>query len=765
MQNSHNVTKNDSVSSEKQKTPDKKLTASAGMFAFLTVSVLLTFTLCKFSFYLLKNHRSFVSRDDLTQTYADLKGFDADRNDFAVLSAKNEDVLTIQPPTIIRRPDESILTVSMTPPPVLPKIQRLAPADVAPVLTAAVIPDDVSETELSSLVNESAALLDETDKSLDDGKQVLTENDVSAAPAEKPADVAVLAGVETPVEPKKELPRETVVAAPVQKTIETGTHWVDMAALRRQIKEKKNVIAAKRAVPSVAEMPDTPQTAALTETSIADTAQSQTPLQAPQTKADEILKQPTVSEKETTETAKPEQKPAPAKKVEKSFASPWKVAKVNGANALNPVLTENADETETVKKVDNKKETTAKASVVPAAATEKLPSEAKAVFYQNGKIKKIITKDGQAFDPSAKPQEVPDDFFAGQEAAVWTNMSQADTPSVWSFASDGKNGKTAKAFKVANLQPPVLEDAKDVTTAKKDEKDEKTDAVKEAKPDDTKAGKEEVSPLQTALTPEATATDAKQTDEKKDVAAPAKTEAAPPSLLAGLPGTDAVPVGAKKTDSVLSDMSPKEDDLQFEPKKVADKEKTNEKSLTSKLFSMFSGDNKKEDDDKSENAAKGTVSGLATFPTGQGGVKQAEIKPLARKNVASLLKSLSEPETEEETPVPDEIRLTFKPKNADLSAASAKLIRKFSKHARENIQKRIEIRVSFEDVAVQKKRLTMIRNLLTGEGVENEQIVVLQTDRSPETIVLRVFTVKDEAYEMQSTWLNGKEERLYYKKW
>ena len=758
MQKNHSSTKNDSVATEKPEMQDKKLTAGAGMFGFLTVSLLLTFTLCKFSFYLLKNHRSLVSRDDLTQTYADLKSFDDNRDAAPLLTARGENVLTVQPPVNVKRPDESALIASAEPSPALLKIQRMAPADVTPILTAAVISgtslDDISEKEISSLLTESTALLDETDKSLDDGKQVLTENDV---PLDVPANaVAVSAKNDLPAapEPAKEQKPAAVVAATRQKTIENGTHWIDMAALRRQIKEKKNVIVAGTSAPSVASMPEIPQTAALPETSTSDTVSAPAPQQPALTKTEKKNATPEGPAKQTAATAVTEKKKSvPPLKAEKTYTSPWKVAKVNGTNRLNPAVTANAEETAAATIIENKKELPAQAPVETVSTDETLPPETRAVFYHNGKIKKIITKDGQAVDPSAKPEEVPDDFFAGQEAAVWTNMSQSDTPSVWSFASGGKNGKTAKAFKVADMAPPVLGEEAEVTTVQPAAAaEEKKEAATAAAPAEEKAAQ----------------------PAKNEPEPAAKPAAAHPSPLLGLPGMDAVPVGTKKAGPLLSDMGPKDDEpaeepkTAEEPKKTTGTERTNEKSLTSKLFSMFSNDaDKKTDADGNKEQSAAAASNLPSFPMNKGGVKQADVKPLARKNVAALLKNLSEQDKtqEEDVPAPDEIRLTFKPQSTDLSAASVKLIRKFASRAQNDIQKRIEVRISQADPAIQVQRLAIIRNIITGEGVADEQIVVLKTDRSPETMVLRTFVIRDEAYETQASWLNGKEERLYYRKW
>ena len=53
----------------------KKFPLTAGTAIFMSACFLLVMGLCKFSFYVLKNHRSAVSRDEFIQTYVDVQPF------------------------------------------------------------------------------------------------------------------------------------------------------------------------------------------------------------------------------------------------------------------------------------------------------------------------------------------------------------------------------------------------------------------------------------------------------------------------------------------------------------------------------------------------------------------------------------------------------------------------------------------------------------------------------------------------------------------
>lgn len=111
----------------------------------------------------------------------------------------------------------------------------------------------------------------------------------------------------------------------------------------------------------------------------------------------------------------------------------WKIAKARG----KPKNTLAAKEEETTEVIEKPAENT-----VMAAAEPK--QEKPTVIYKNGKVSAVV--------PNQSQKSL--NWLDRQEAAVWTSMSQSDTPSVWSAAADAQTVSTdrAKAFRVADEQ-------------------------------------------------------------------------------------------------------------------------------------------------------------------------------------------------------------------------------------------------------------------------------------------------------------------------
>ena len=84
---------------------------------------------------------------------------------------------------------------------------------------------------------------------------------------------------------------------------------------------------------------------------------------------------------------------------------------------------------------------------------------------------------------------------------------------------------------------------------------------------------------------------------------------------------------------------------------------------------------------------------------------------------------------------------------------------------KKDIQRAIEVRMSNENIPLQEKRFALIRSTLVGIGVEDAQIVPFMTNRSPHTIILRVFDVPEEGVTEYTTSLDGTKETVYYRKW
>ena len=97
---------------EKLKTPfsknnEKKYLLSGGTFLFLAFNLLLVCGFCKFSFYVLKNHRSAVERDSLIKTYVDVQPQSMKHHTvpaYFSLSAQNKEIPS---PFFVKRNTES----------------------------------------------------------------------------------------------------------------------------------------------------------------------------------------------------------------------------------------------------------------------------------------------------------------------------------------------------------------------------------------------------------------------------------------------------------------------------------------------------------------------------------------------------------------------------------------------------------------------------------------------------------------------------------
>ena len=118
-----------------------------------------------------------------------------------------------------------------------------------------------------------------------------------------------------------------------------------------------------------------------------------------------------------------------------------------------------------------------------------------------------------------------------------------------------------------------------------------------------------------------------------------------------------------------------------------------------------------------------------------------------------------------ENELPAELRLTFKPGNAELTSTSVKWVKAFGNRAKKDIQRGIEVRMSNQIRDIQEKRFAIIRSILLGTGMEPTQLFPVMTNRTPHTIVLRAFDIPEEGYEEYTSSGNGVEERIYFRQW
>lgn len=754
---------------------EKKYPISAGTVAFLIFSFLLILGFCRFSFYVLKNHRSAIDRDTLVKTYVDVQPYSGARKEkSAYIVLRNQDKAAPAPFFVNDAPAAGPREITpqkrdlTAPQPVLAKAQQ-KPAALPPIAktvkrppvirTAAVapavtIPEKAIKTEdkkqegvsLDNLMNSGLTLLTESDEAVIASEFLLQENDLK--PAEKEKEAFKLKDVSVTAAAKPKTPEKKQAA---KKKTAPETRWVDIAQLRRQLSELKEKEEIKRKNAALLEMNNARQTASLNTQTATDTADGQTSISAaavstaadtrdtpdslakPQdltaaagkTKtAEETVQTAVVQDVPFAGTAESPQQTAGIKQTATAFLagdspSLWKIAKARG----KPKNTLATKEEETPEAMEKPAE-----NIVAAAAEPK--QERPTVIYKNGKVSAVI---------SNQPQKSLN-WLDRQEAAVWTSMSQSDTPSVWSAAADAQTAATdrAKAFRVADEQP-----APSGNTAEETPQNTESNIInslpvrivgEEQKPE------AKTNPLLLPLgTPMPVPAGGSAT----------AVPAAAPVIPAGLP--------PKVNPDGLSEA--------LLPAAQANTEKTKqneeESGLVNKLFSFFG---------KSDTSTPLPSVGSGTAPAAQQEKEKGKSATNGAKSETNAKKSSQSAEQQqtkqpERQIVPTELRLTFKPDSSEMSAQSVKWIKAFGQRAKKDIQNAVEVRMSNIDPDLQEKRFALIRSTLTGVGMEDVQIIPVITDRTPHTIVLRMIVLPEEGYTEYTSENGGIQERLYYKKW
>lgn len=784
---------------------EKKCPISVGTAAFLIFSFLLIAGFCKFSFYVLKNHRNAIDRETLVKTYVDVQpysGVRKEKSSYIVL--KNQNKAAPAPFFVSGTSTASLQKTSIeitdrenAPLPVLNGDKQKTPetrpvaATVKrpPVIRTAVVPHvseskekeikiENKETEiiaLDKLMTSGMSLLTESDEAVMASELLLQETSLpdDVKPAEKKSDITK----ESKARPssKTENKKQTEKKLAAKKKSSPETRWVDIAQLRLELSKAKENEEIKRKNAALLEMNDARQTAALktetttdvmTETSepvpteaknhppadsqsaiqnqkvatpeTSSTQQTAVVQDAPFAGTAEAPQQPTVrtavvqdapfagtaesSQQPTVQTAvvqdvpfagtteAPEQSAATNQKAFLAGDSPslWKVAKVRGKpkNAL------------AVKEPEPTSQATEKPIETAALSAIEQTREKPTVIYKNGKVSAVIQNQSQKSL----------NWLDRQEAAVWTSMSQSDTPSVWSTAADAENvsADRAKAFRVANEQPEQSGDKKNTTEA--------ADNVISSLPVRV-VGEEQKPEVKNnpVLLPLGTPTPVSATGRTVPTAvvSPNNSVVLPPKVN---------PEGLPNALSPTADVKT---------------EKASENGLVDKLFSFFG---------KSETNSMPDV-GTGTAPIQQTETenpKKQRFKTADKQTAPSTAFQSKQPEKDI---VPTELRLTFKPNSSEISAQSIKWIKAFGQKAKKDIQNAVEVRMSNIDPDLQEKRFALIHSTLTGVGMEDVQVIPVMTDRTPHTIVLRMIVLPEEGYTEYTSENGGIKERLYYKKW
>lgn len=764
------VSQEDSNNREEQNVgSEKKYPVSAGTVAFLIFSFLLIIGFCRFSFYVLKNHRSAIDRDTLVKTYVDVQPYSGVRKEkSAYIVLRNQDKAAPAPFFIgktsaenTRRTTPENRNPDTAPLPVLAAASQ-KPAALSPaaktvkrppvIRTAAVImPEKETKTEdkkqegvsLDNLMSSGLTLLTESDEAVIASEFLLQEDTQpdDSKPAEKKNVALKTAAAKPAAAPVKQ---ETPIKKEVKKKAVPETRWVDIAQLRRQLSELKEKEEIKRKNAALLEMNNARQTASLNTQTATDAADEQPKAgTAAVSTAANTRNTPDSSTAATDKTATAEEtavqtavvqdvpfagtaeSPQQATGVKQSTLlagdspSLWKIAKARGKpkNALATKEEEAARET-TEKAVKN-------ADTTAAEQKQERPT----VIYKNGKASAIV--------PNQSQKSL--NWLDRQEAAVWTSMSQSDMPSVWSAAADAETVSTdrAKAFRVADEQPvPSGSNTADSTT-----QDTENNIINS---------------LPVRIVGEEQKPEAKADPLLLPLGTPAPVSAGAPIIPATAP---VIPTGLppKVNPGGLSEA--------LLPAAQTNTEKTEqnaeESGLVDKLFSFFG---------KSDTSPSLPSVGSGTAPAVQPEKEKDKSAANGAKSKTAVKKSSQSAEQQqtkqpERQIVPTELRLTFKPDSSEMSAQSVKWVKAFGQRAKKDIQNAVEVRMSNLDPDLQEKRFALIHSTLTGVGMEDVQIIPVMTDRTPHTIVLRMIVLPEEGYTEYTSENGGIKERLYYKKW
>lgn len=115
--------------------------------------------------------------------------------------------------------------------------------------------------------------------------------------------------------------------------------------------------------------------------------------------------------------------------------------------------------------------------------------------------------------------------------------------------------------------------------------------------------------------------------------------------------------------------------------------------------------------------------------------------------------------------MPQEIKVSFYPNATEFSGQTIKWIKAFSAAALNDPRKVIDIRISRQDKPLQYKRYLVIRNTLLGSGLSTHQIQITYTNRSPNSLILRMIQKPEETETIVSKSVLGRSTEKKATKW
>ena len=115
--------------------------------------------------------------------------------------------------------------------------------------------------------------------------------------------------------------------------------------------------------------------------------------------------------------------------------------------------------------------------------------------------------------------------------------------------------------------------------------------------------------------------------------------------------------------------------------------------------------------------------------------------------------------------IPKEMKISFLPETADLSAQAFKWIKVFSYNPQRSVISAVEVRLSPDNIDLQSRRFALIKGALLSNGVAARQIRFVFTDRDADTVVLRNIEIPAEEEFLYKTEKNGKVSQQIIQKW
>lgn len=720
---------------------------------------------CKLAFYALKAHRNAVSREPLVQAFVDIQPFSEDiknntntmvyrdknsnapgiifKKDKPQLAniTKNDEKITKRPPVLIQQAT------------IVPKAPALVEEEspFVDIDSSEIVDADTTPLPLNDMMASAKSLLDTSDKQVTQTAILLNEEE------QKPVS---LPNSETKKTEQSEI---TVAHATIKKNVEKfvkngynpnkskfltkndspiqNKTWLNEEALRRKIAEEENQkFLSNETATAAVEVQNTDSVenknpsnseSGLKTNDVQEVENKQSiesnivasQQETPAFKSAEEIKILKEKQKKTAQAQKsssPFLTPEEIKKLREdpNPDSPWVVAKVGGKTPKNLAIKPTEQKKMESEKPVYHSTNLNKDDVVLTELSEhseKSETSSSEIFRYDRKIEQN--------EENKKDDSHSLNWMDREQAAVWTSLSQTDTPSVWEKNEKTENLNSVKAFRVA-----------DELTAEEISKTEETKKNIESNEISSK----------TARIIE---------DEKPEGIKNPTLLPLPDNAAKGLPTP--VPSSISSIGQVQSAQTPGLPQSTTANNTKMENDKPVDKSLVNKIFSIF----KTEEDQQSPsmqntNTQAGTPKVASKMPTL--GNTQNKIKPVVEAQTKKVV---------EKQIMPSEIRLTFKPDSTEISAQSVKWIKSFGQSVKSDIQKAIEVRMSSTSPALQEKRFAIIRSILIGVGVNDVQIVPLLTDRTPHTIVLRTYQIPDEEVAEYTTSTDGIKASLYYKKW